>query len=478
MINQRSAEVTFHAGRSRTAHLTWGQQGTWDVLQRWLPEMKPFFVLTRWLPVPLLLEVDDVLAQIAQLLQRHESLRTVFPAGPDGQGSQHVLGEGVVDIEVLDRPEGDPVSFADIVTDCLRRAGTRPFTHDTELPIRFSVATHEGIPVLLMFAVSHLAADHLGADLLAAELTTLLRARTDGDAPPPARPAVQPVDLAVFERSPDGQRLHVDALAHLRQQLRRLPVAPLPDRAAPATPRHWRGELASDAAAVALRLAARRLRTTTSVTLLAVTNALVRTFCAAPVYPLDIMQGNRAVPDLRYAVTSLNQAVRTAMEVSGDTVGDLVGHARTAMAAAMRHARYDGRAAGQVARAAAEAAGRPLAVGGQFNDRWSLQPRPTGPAPDPQALARLAETTTFDWPQKAATEAMPLYVDASGTADRIHLSLMADTALLTPADIRGFLYAVEQIAMELARDDVSLRRVTEIFDRHRLGDVPVHPDTR
>ncbi|MEV6708592.1 hypothetical protein, partial [Micromonospora wenchangensis] len=108
-------------------------------------------------------------------------------------------------------------------------------------------------------------------------------------------------------------------------------------------------------------------------------------------------------------------------------------------------------------------------------DRWSLQPRPAGPAPGPQALAGLAATTTFEWPQRAAAEAMPLYVDASGTAERIHLSLMADTALLTPADIRGFLYAVEQVAMELARDDVSLRRVTEIFDSHRLCEV--HPDT-
>ncbi|MFE7870099.1 condensation domain-containing protein [Micromonospora humida] len=477
MINHRTVEVTFHAGRSRTAHLTWGQQGTWDVLRRWLPEMKPFFVLTRWLDVPLLLEVDDVLAQLSHLLQRHESLRTLFPAGVDGQGSQHVLGEGVVEVEVVDRPDGDPVSFADIVTDCLGRAGGRPFAHDTELPIRFAVATHEGIPVLLMFAVSHLAADHLGADLLAAELAALLRARTDGDAPPPARPAVQPVDLAVFERSPDGQRLNVDALAHLRQQLRRLPADPLPERVTPVTPRYWRGELASDAAAVALRLAARRLRTTTSVTLLAVVNALVRTVCATPVYPLDIMQSNRVEPELRYTVTSLNQAVRTAMEVSGDTVGDLVGHARAAMGAAMRHARHDGRAAAQVARAAADAAGRPLPVGGQFNDRWSLQPRPAGPAPDPQALAGLAATTTFEWPQRAAAEAMPLYADAGGTAERIHLSLMADTALLAPADIRGFLYAVEQVAMELARDDVSLRRVTEIFEGHRLCAVPGNADT-
>ncbi|MEV0005756.1 condensation domain-containing protein [Micromonospora sp. NPDC050980] len=470
MITRRSAEVTFHAGADRSAHLTWGQQGTWDVFRQWLPEMKPFFVLTRWLPVPLLLELDDVLAQLAHLLERHESLRTVFPAGAAGEGSQHVLGRGVTPVEVLDRPDGDPVSFADLVTDFVREAGTTPFDHETDLPIRFRVATHEGVPVLVMFAVSHLAADHLSADLLVTELTELLRARADGAAAPPARPATQPVDLAAFERSVDGQRLNVDALAHLRDQLARLPVAPLPPRAAPATPRHWRGELASDAAAAALRLAARRLRASTSVTLLAITNVLVRTFCAAPAYPLDIMQSNRAAPTLRHTVTSLNQAVRLAMDVSGETFDDLLGHARTAMTAAMRHARHDGRAAARVARDAADAAPHPLPVGGQFNDRWSLTPRPTGTPPGLADLPGLTGRTTFDWPQKAAAEGMPLYVDASGPADRIHLSLMADTALLTPADIRGFLYAVEQIAVELAGGDVSLRRVTEIYDGHRMCD--------
>ncbi|MDG4802025.1 condensation domain-containing protein [Micromonospora sp. WMMD980] len=472
MITRRSAEVTFHAGVDRSAHLTWGQQGTWDVFRQWLPEMKPFFVLTRWLPVPLLLELDDVLAQLAHLLERHESLRTVFPAGPAGEGSQRVLGRGSVRVEVLDRPDGDPVSFADLVTDAVRQAGTTPFDHETELPIRFTVATHEGVPVLLVFAVSHLAADHLSADLLVDELTDLLRARADGAAAPPARPATQPVDLAAFERSLDGQRLNVDALAHLRRQLARLPAASLPPRLAPASPRYWRGELASAAAAAALRLAARRLRASTSVTLLAITNALVRTVCAGPVYPLDIMQSNRAAPSLRHTVTSLNQAVRLAMDVSGDTFDDLLGHARTAMAAAMRHARHDGRAA---ARVAAEA---PLAAGGQFNDRWSLQPRPAGASPAAADLPGLIAGTTFDWPQTAEAEGMPLYVDASGPADRVHLSLMADTALLAPADICGFLYAVEQVAVELAAGDIDLRRVTEIYDGHRLCEVPGRPAER
>jgi hypothetical protein len=450
VITESTVQAEFHGGKARVGPLTWGQQGTWDGLHQWLPEVKPFFVLTRWLPVPLLLGLGDVLEQISELLLRHESLRTLFHASARGDATQEVLGSGVVDVTVFDRPADDPVDFGGIVTDCLARAGATAFDHEKELPVRISVALHEGIPVLVVLGVSHLAADHTGTELLVAELAAMLRARADGRPVPPAKSAVQPVDLALRQNSPDGQVLTIEAVRHLREQVARMPSAGAPERAAPESPRFVRGEIESDALPVAVRTAARRLRTTTSVVLLSITTALVRCFCPGPTYRLDVMQGNRLAPDLFAAVTTLNQAVKTVADLDAADFGEVLRRSARTMAAAKRHAHHDGRTAREVLR------GIPLPPGCQVNDMWSTLPRSRTPPADPAP-------TTLAWPERTPNEDMALYLDTGGTANRMRLSLMADTALLPPDDIRAFLFAFERIAVELATEDVSLDRIGEVF---------------
>lgn len=463
MITRSTAEVEFHGGRARTAPLAWGQQSSWDTKREWELAGKTFFVLTRWQPIPLLLSLGDVQQQLAELLLRHESLRTLYHPTANGDATQEVLGTGSLTIEVFDRPAEDPVEFTALVTDCLVRYEEMGFDHDKELPIRFSVLMHEGIPVLLVLGVSHMSADFISADIVAADIATLLQARADGKPIPAARPALQPADLAAFENSPAGQLLNIEAMRYLRRQVERSLPGMLPARAAPASPRFLRGELESEAIPVALRAAARRYRTTTSVLLLSITTALVRCCCPGPVCPVDIMQNNRATPDLFGTVSSLNQAVATTVDLTAADFGAVVAHCAAAMASARRHGRYSGRAAQEALRAAADAE-----PGCQFNDMWSTLPQPPAKQPPTGAeLERLAEATTFTWPQESEAEGKVLFVDTRGTPDRIHLSLFADTALLSPDEIRGFLHAFERTTMTLALADMSLAQIARQFDEHR-----------
>ncbi|GAA0640411.1 hypothetical protein GCM10010174_73320 [Kutzneria viridogrisea] len=468
MITKSTATAEFHGGRSRVAALAWGQQATWDVMRGWPHEDRSFFTLTRWLPVPLLLGLGEVLEQISELVLRHESLRTLYHPSHRGEATQEVLASGAVTVEVFDRPAEDPVDFATIVNDCIARMKATGFDHDKELPVRFSVATHEGIPVLLMFGVSHLSADHMSTDLLSAELTALLKARADGTAAPAARQALQPVDLATMEHSPEGQLCNVEAMRYLRQQLDRLAPGLVPVRAVPSSPRFFRAELESDAIPVAVRAAARRYRSTTSVVLLSITTALVRCFCPGPVYPLDIMQSNRVAPELFATVSSLNQAVRTAVDLTAGSFGEVLHQSESVMAAARRRSRYDGRAAKEVVRTVASSRGTEFEPGFQFNDMWSTVAKSAArPAGGLAELDRLTETTTFDWPQKTDSEGMAIFLDTRGTPERINLSLMADTALLPPEDIRAFLFAFERIAIVLATSDITFTQIEELFAEHR-----------
>ncbi|MFD9736467.1 hypothetical protein [Umezawaea sp. NPDC059074] len=450
MITESTVQAEFHGGRSRVAPLTWGQRGTWDGIHEWLPEVKPFFVLTRWLDVPLLLSLGDVLEQLSELLLRHESLRTLFHASPRGDATQEVLASGALDVTVFDRPADDPVDFTSIVTDCLVRAGATAFDHDKELPVRISLALHEGIPVLVVLGVSHMAADHTGVELLVAELTAMLHARAGGKPVPAPKPAVQPVDLATRQNSPDGQLLNIEAMRHLREHVARMPSHGPAARAVPLSPRFVRGEIESDALPVALRAAARRLRTTTSVVLLSITTGLLRHLCPEPVHRLDVMQSNRLAPDLFDAVTTLNQAVKTVVDLDVPDFAAVLRQSAATMTAAKSHARYDGRLAAEVLRDVV------LPPGCQINDMWSTLPRSRTKAGPPTP-------TTLTWPERTPHEDMALYLDTGGTPDRMRLSLMADTAFLPLDDLRAFLFTVERIAAELAEEDVDLDRIGEVF---------------
>ncbi|GLW90396.1 condensation domain-containing protein [Actinokineospora globicatena] len=443
MITESQAVVEFHGGTARTGPLCWGQQGTWDSLAQWYPEVKPFFFLTRWLPVPLLLELGDVLDVVGELLVRHESLRTHVSQRAGGEPTQRVLASGTLPVDVYDRPADDPVQFEDIVATSWERGIARPLDHSVELPLRLSVALHEGIPVVIAFTLSHLAADYTATEALVRELAAMLDAKTSGAPLPPVRRAAQPLDLALAERSPEGQLRNVDAIRHLRSVLDRMP-APIPPQAVAESPRFIGADLESDLLADAVRRTARRCRTSTSVVLLAITTALVRSFWPEPRLRLDIMQSNRTTPDVAASITTLNQVVHTVADLTGDTLADLLDSATRTMAVARAHSRYDNRTAREVLRTSAQ----PLPPGVQFNDMWSTLPK----GPPPTALT----ATTLTWPATSDAESMSLYLDVRGTPTRIHLGAMADTTILPRATLETFLHTFEHLAIQWSEADVAL----------------------
>lgn len=457
MITTGTAEVEFHSGRPRQAPLTWGQETLWDLMRNG-NQTRTYAVLTRWLPVPLLLRGDEVLEELGELMRRHEALRTLYHPTASGDATQEVLGHGSLTVEVIDRTADDPTDYGSIVTDRLVRAAEAGFDHEKELPIRFSIILENGIAVLLAFAVSHLSADFASAELLVSELTARLQARADGNPAPPPRPGLQPVDLARWENRPEGQLLNIEAGRYIRRQLDRVYPEMLPARVAPVTPRFFRGQLESDAVAVAVGPAARRHRTTPSVFLLAITTALVRCISPGQAYPIDIMQSNRVTPELSGTVCCLSQGILTVVDLAADSFADLVRRCAATMAEAKQYGRHRLRTTQDLVDAAE------FGQGCQFNDIWSSLPgRPTRPPATRQDLERKTTASTFAWLEKEDFKNKDLFMGIRGTAERIHLSLFADTALLPPADLRAFLDTFERTAVALAFEDVSLDQIDRWF---------------
>ncbi|MGW2658695.1 amino acid adenylation domain-containing protein, partial [Streptomyces sp. NPDC001478] len=181
---------------------------------------------------------------LGDLVDRHETLRTVFPAS-DGTPYQWVLDAGAV------RP-GLPVTPADedALPALLAGAAARGFDLATEPPLRaelFALAPDEHV---LLLVLHHIAGDGWSLAPLAADLATAYEARRRGAEPDRAPLPVQYADYTLWHDRILGDRDDPDSesrrqTAYWTRKLTGLPEQiPLPaDRARPAVPTHRGGQL-------------------------------------------------------------------------------------------------------------------------------------------------------------------------------------------------------------------------------------------
>ncbi|MFE9860986.1 amino acid adenylation domain-containing protein, partial [Streptomyces sp. NPDC005780] len=181
-------------------------------------------------------------AALADVVERHESLRTVF-AGSD-QGAYQVI---------LDSESARPAfavvpSSAAQLDDDLVAAARHGFDLTAEVPLRATLFALSPDEHVLLILVHHIAADGWSLSPLARDLTTAYTARTTGRAPSWAPLPVQYADFTLWQRDVLGSETDptspiAQQLAHWRDTLADLPAElELPtDRPRPTTPTHRGG---------------------------------------------------------------------------------------------------------------------------------------------------------------------------------------------------------------------------------------------
>ncbi|MQY03017.1 non-ribosomal peptide synthetase [Actinomadura macrotermitis] len=180
------------------------------------------------------LDTGALEAALADLVSRHEILRTVYP-DTEGVPHQRIL------------PDAGPV-LRTVAADAAEVEGhvaaeaARGFDLRHEPPLRatlFAVRPQEHV---LLLVVHHIATDAWTTGILARDLGTAYAARRAGHAPGWAPLPVQYADFALWQRGLPGQD---DRLAHWRDALAGLPAElALPaDRPRPAVPSRTGGEV-------------------------------------------------------------------------------------------------------------------------------------------------------------------------------------------------------------------------------------------
>ncbi|MFF0544460.1 non-ribosomal peptide synthase/polyketide synthase [Nocardia thailandica] len=228
----RGAGAALVAGpRPRRIPLSAAQQRMW-LLNRLDPDSPAYNIP---LAVRLSGDVDAeaLAAAIADVLDRHEVLRTAYPADADGIGHQVIW-------DIVPTPTVETVEEV-VLPDLVAAEVTRGFDVTAAPPVRVRVLRTTGGDVVLVVVIHHIGADGFSAGPLLADTTAAYLARRAGTEPAWAPLEVQYADYTLWQRAVLGDEadpgsLAARQLAYWRAALDGLPgVLALPlDRPRPA----------------------------------------------------------------------------------------------------------------------------------------------------------------------------------------------------------------------------------------------------
>ncbi|WP_232000706.1 non-ribosomal peptide synthetase, partial [Mycobacterium kyorinense] len=291
------------------------------------------------------LDAEALGAALADVVVRHESLRTLF-AAPDGIPQQLVVAPEQADFgwDVVDASRWPTSRLQDAIEETARHC----FDLATEIPLRARLFTIDEDEHVLVGVVHHIAADGWSIAPLVTDLGVAYAARCAGQAPGWSPLAVQYVDytlwqLAQFGELDDNESLIASQLAYWEETLAGMPERlELPtDRPYPAVADYrgasvaveWPTELQHQIARVA-----REHNATSFMVLQAALAVLLAKLSASSDVAVGFPIAGRRDPALDALVGSFVNTLVLRVDVSGDpTVTELLGQVRARSLAAYEH---------------------------------------------------------------------------------------------------------------------------------------------
>ncbi|NHU49709.1 condensation domain-containing protein, partial [Rhodococcus sp. A14] len=168
------------------------------------------------------IDVATLRAALGDVLERHEALRTVYPATENGAHQVIVPVESIPLDLTPSRLSGEDLTGA------ILRHASAGFDVTTDLPLRVHLFRESRSEHILLFVVHHISADGWSFIPLASDVMTSYAARTAGAAPAWNALPVQYADYAVWQREllgdeNDPQSLAAGQIAYWKRTLAGLP---------------------------------------------------------------------------------------------------------------------------------------------------------------------------------------------------------------------------------------------------------------
>ena len=454
LTSARSMPIRFAAGPGWSGPPTLGQRNVLAWIDRQRVERSDVIWTVFAAPGPA--GLPAVVEAARTLLLRHEGLRTTYTRSADDEPVQHVAGSGEFDVFVL-----DDVPESELPTDLdLDESWKRPFELATDFGFRVGVFTRDGIPVLILMIVSHVAADFATVQILTREFLELLA----GPGEDPARAPHQPRDQATRELSPAGRRRAEASLRHWDTVMRRAPQCMFAVTPDPAGGEQLQAALWSRAAALAMDDIAERTRASHSTVLFAAVAALLSHYTGNDSCVLVSLSSNRFGPGGRDYVGTIAQDALAHLQMA-PTFDEVVHQAGTATMRAYSHAQYEAMRLYEVMGAVEYERGTRFHRDAVFSDLSvhhgsvtdGLALRAERPADLGDAMAE-TEFRFFTTMNREVQFQFQLY----DLGERATFILLADTRFMSAEVIEGFLRGVERLLVAAADRVIAIDELGEI----------------
>ena len=338
MTRTRRISIRYDGGSSGSGPLTFGQDNMIRCIR--FDEPAQMNKHGAW-PVPDGTTVADALAALRTLVERHETLRTAFPA-PVGQPEgfpdrQEVRARGGFSVEAIEAGHLDPGELDAFAEELGRKELTVRFDLGRDFPLRCTLLTDGERLLRMAVVVCHAAADGAGTALLIQEWAQLAAGRQL-----PPVDSRTPLQLAAVERSAAGLRRARSALRHWERVLRTSPHAVFADSRLVSPP----GEVSllicrSRSGARALQAASRRTGATPSTVLLAAFAALVALRAAQPELVIAALSANRHRPGLADYRGTIAQDGLLALNAGAADLDELIGRTKAASLSGFLNSTFD-----------------------------------------------------------------------------------------------------------------------------------------
>lgn len=435
--------VHFDGEGSGVAEMSWGQLEIWGAMQR----------QRTWMPLPAMellpagTTVDDVADWVRYVMSRHQTMRTRLRFRPDGPPQQVLHGSGDIAVDVVESGRQDPAQVAQVMVD-------RYVEHDIDFvrdwPIFAAVILANGIPVYRVVTICHLATDMFGARVMRDDLDK----RDGAGGTPPPVPTAGPMEQARWQHSPAGKRHNAAVLRYWAELLRAMPARRFPVSADRGEPRYRQLSLDSPATHLAIQTIRHRTRATSAQVILTI--FLVALARATGVNPsmTRVAVSNRFRRTLTGSVSVVTQYGLCMVDVSGITFDEALTQLTRRIVATFKHAYYDPIQVAELVDQVSRERGEEIDVHCYYNDRRRGEdPLSVDPPPSPAAVvAALPATRIVDQPLPRAGVSERLFAAVEEAADSFRLVLEADAHHLSRETMMACARAVEDVAVEAARD--------------------------
>jgi hypothetical protein len=261
---------------------------------------------------------------------------------------------------------------------------------------------------------------------------------------------VQPLELARRQQGRTALRQHDASLRYWAGLLRTVAPRRFGESTDRREPRYWELVCDSPAGYAASRTIAARERVDTSPVLLAAYAIAVAKITGDGLFVTQVLVSNRFRPGLADAVATLVQPALCVVDVADVSFAEAVARARQSTMSGFLNAYYDPIGHSEMHDAVMAERGEHIDIGVFFNDRRVGDRDPEGiPGADPRPLLPL---TDLRWKRKLDSVNHRLFLHINDVPDTLHMSLLADTHHLSPADLTACARGMEAALVAASLD--------------------------